>query len=147
MRVLLLQRKKRSWRRVAKKLFKSKPISAEDQQHVSESGHSVLYVETLDNNQLWERAHDPAHGLIVRVNKSHRFCRDILDAVYDNSNLLKVMDVFFFALARGEYDLIYKSEHNEEEIEVIMAEYRERIGETLSDVLRRIHLTRLLADA
>ena len=139
------EKKKLETRR--KKAVKSKPINVEDQQHVSESGHSVLYVDTLDNNQLWERAHDPEQGLIVRINKSHRFCRDILDAVYDNSNLLKVIDVLFFALARGEYDLIYKSEHNEDEIEVIMAEYRERIGETLSDVLRRIHLTRLLADA
>ena len=130
-----------------KKAVKSKPINAEDQQHVSESGHRVLYVDTLENNQLWERAHDPTQGLIVRVNKSHRFCRDILDAVYDNSNLLKVIDVLFFSLARGEYGLVYKSEHNEDEIEDIMSEYRERVGETLSDVLRRIRLTGFLADA
>ena len=128
------------------KAVKAKKINSEDQQRVSQTGQRVLYVDTLDNNQLWERAHDPQQGLIVRVNKSHRFCRDILDSVYDNSNLVKVIDVLFFSIARGEYDLVYKSEHDDDEIEKIMSEYRERVGETLSDVIRRLNLTDFLAD-
>ena len=110
------------------KAAKAKPINTEDQKRVSETGHRVLYVDTLDNNQLWERAHDPTHGLIVRVNRSHSFCRDILDTVPENSNLLKVIDVLFFGIARGEYDLVYKSERDETQIEDIMTEYRERVG-------------------
>ena len=129
------------------KAVKAKQINTEDQQRVSETGQRVLYVDTLDNNQLWERAYDPMQGLIVRVNKSHRFCREILDAVHDNSNLVKVIDVLFFSLARGEYDLVYKSEHNDDEIEKIMAEYRERVSETFSNVIRRLNLTEFLADA
>ena len=128
------------------KAAKAKPIHSEDQERVSETGHRVLYVDTLDNNQLWERAHDPTHGLIVRVNRSHSFCRDILDTVYDNSNLLKIVDVLFFAIARGEYDLVYKSEHDDGQIEEIMAEYRERVGGTLLDIIRRLNLTDFLAD-
>ena len=84
--------------------------------------------------------------LIVRINRSHRFCRDILDAVHDNSNLLKIMDILFYSIARGEYDLVYKSEQDDDKIEEIMTEYRERIGETLSDVIRRLNLTDFLAD-
>ncbi|MDE0299048.1 MAG: ATP-binding protein [Candidatus Poribacteria bacterium] len=141
----LEERKKLEARR--KKAEKSKPINEEDHQHVTETGHRVLYVDTLDNDQLWERAHDPTHGLIVRVNKSHRFCQGILDAVYDNNNLLKVIDVLFFALARGEYDLVYKSEHDDDEIEAIMAEYRERVGETLSGMIRRLDPSSFLAEA
>ena len=127
------------------KAANSKPITDKDKKRVTE-GERVLYVDTLDNNQLWERAHDPEHGLIVRVNRSHRFCRDILDTVHKNSNLLKIIDVLFFAIARGEYDLVYRSEHNDDEIEEIMAEYRERVGGTLSDIIRSLNLTDFLAD-
>ena len=128
------------------KAVKAKLMNTEDLQRVSETGQRVLYVNTLDNDQLWERAHDPEEGIIVRVNSSHRFCRDILNAVSDNSDLLKVTDVLFYSIARGEYDLVYKSEHDDDEIEEIMAEYRERIGRTLSDVIRRLNLTDFLVD-
>ena len=128
------------------KAVSTKLITSEDEQHVKETGQRVLYVDTLDNNQLWERAHDPTEGLVVRVNSSHRFCRDILDIVRDNSNLLKIMDVLFYAIARGEYDLVYKSEQNDDEIEEIMTEYRERVGDNLSDVIRKLNLTDFLVD-
>ena len=128
------------------KAVKAKLMNAKDLQRVSETGQRVLYVNTLDNDQLWERAHDPEEGMIVRVNSSHRFCRDILNAVSDNSNLLKVTDVLFYSIARGEYDLVYKSEHDDDEIEKIMGEYRERVGRTLSDVIRRLNSTDFLAD-
>ena len=128
------------------KAVQAKPMNAEDLQRVSETGHRVLYVDTLDNDQLWERAHHPEKGLIVRVNSSHRFCRDFLNAVHDNGSLLKVTDILFYSIAKGEYDLVYKSEHDDDEIEEIMTEYRERVGETLSDVLRRLNLTDFLVD-
>lgn len=127
------------------KAVSAKPINDEERQHVVEAKQRVLFVDTLDNNQLWERAHDPTHGLIVRVNNSHRFCRDLLDIVHENGDLLKIIDVLFFSLARGEYDLVYRSEHNDDEIEKIMEEYRERVGGTLSDTTRSLNLTEFLA--
>ena len=140
-----LEEKKELERRRSK-AAEAKPINIEDQQQVNETGHRVLYVDTLDNNQLWERAHDPTHGLIVRVNRSHSFCRDILDTVPENSDLLKVVDLLFFGIARGEYDLVYRSEHDETKIEDITTEYRERVGGTLLDIIRRLDLTGFLAD-
>ena len=128
------------------KAAEAKPINTEDQQRVSETGYRVLYVDTLDNNQLWERAHDPTHGLIVRVNRSHSFCRDILDTVPENSDLMKIVDLIFFGVVRGEYDLVYRSQHDEGQIEDIMTEYRERVGGTLLDIIRRLDLTDFLAD-
>ena len=128
------------------KAISTKPITPEDQQQFQEAGTRVLFVKTLDNNQLWERAHDPNEGMIVRVNSSHRFCRDILDATNDNSNLLKVIDIILFSLARGEYDLVYKSEHESNKIEDIMSEYRERVGGITSDIIRRLDLTDFLSD-
>ena len=128
------------------KAASAKPINREDRQRINETGQRVLYVDTLDNNQLWERAHHPEHGLIVRVNRSHRFCRHILDTVPENGNLQKIIDVLFFAIARGEYDLVYKSNHEDNTIEEILAEYREEVGGTLSDVVRRLNLTEFLSD-
>ena len=128
------------------KAVSTKPITPEDQQQFKESGARVLFVKTLDNNQLWERAHDPAEGMIVRVNSSHRFCRDILEAVDDNSNLIKAINIIFFSLARGEYDLVYKSEHDRQKVEEVMTEYRERVSEVMSDVIRRLNLDEFLAD-
>ena len=128
------------------KAASAKPINREDRQRINETGQRVLYVDTLDNNQLWERAHHPEHGLIVRVNRSHRFCRHILDTVPENGNLQKIIDVLFFAIARGEYDLVYKSNHEDNTIEEILGEYREEVGGTLSDVVRRLNLTEFLSD-
>lgn len=128
------------------KAASAKPINREDLQRINETGQRVLYVDALDNNQLWERAHHPEHGLIVRVNRSHRFCRHILDTVPENGNLQKIIDVLFFAIARGEYDLVYKSNHEDNTIEEILGEYREEVGGTLSDVVRRLNLTEFLSD-
>ena len=127
------------------KAVSAKPITSEELERL-ENGQRVLYVDSLIDNQLWERAHDPTHRMIVRINRSHRFCRDILGAVQENSNLLKIIDVLFFSLAKGEYDLVYKSKHNDDEIEEIMDEYRERVGDILSDVVRRLNLEEFLAD-
>lgn len=128
------------------KAVSAKPINREDRQRVNKTRQRVLYVDALDNNQLWERAHHPEHGLIVRVNRAHRFCRHILDTVPENGNLQKIIDVLFFAIARGEYDLVYKSNHEDDKIEEILAEYREEVGGTLSDVVRRLNLTEFLSD-
>lgn len=128
------------------KAISAKPITPEILQYVDQTGDCVLYVDTLSNNQLWERAYDSTHGLIVKINKSHSFCQDILDTVSENSNLLKVIDVLVYSLARGEYNLVYRSEHGEDEIEEIMDEYRERVGGTLLEVIRSLNLDDFLAD-
>ena len=128
------------------KAISAKPITPEISQHVNETGNRVLYVDFLNNNQLWERAYDPTHGLVVKINKSHIFCEQILDTVSENSNLLKIIDVLAYSLARGEYNLVYRSVHSEDEIEEIMDEYRERVGCTLLEVIRSIDLNDFLAD-
>jgi hypothetical protein len=52
--------------------------------------------------------------------------------------------VLFFALARGEFDLVYKSEHDVKVIEKVMGEYRERVGGVLSDLIRQLDLPQFL---
>jgi hypothetical protein len=105
-----------------------KPATPEESTRLREQKQRVQWVDTLENNQLWERAHNPEAGLIVRVNSAHRFARDAINAVQGNDNLLKVIDVLFFALARGEYNLVYKGDHEVKLTEKMMGEYRERVG-------------------
>jgi hypothetical protein len=122
----------------------AKPATPEESTRLREQKQRVQWTDTLENNQLWERAHDPEAGLIVRVNSSHRFARDVVATVQGNADLLKVIDVFFFALARGEYDLVYKGEHEVKTIEKVMGEYRERVGGVLSDLFRQLDVSQFL---
>ena len=115
----------------------AKPTTGDESEKLRTESQRVQYVATLFNNQLWERAHDPSDGLIVRVNSAHRFVRDVVDTE-GNPGLTKAFDLLMFALARSEYSLIYKSEHKSELIEAVMQEYRERFGGELSDILRKI---------
>lgn len=115
----------------------------EEGDRVRERAERVQYVETLANNQLWERAHHPQHGLIVRVNRSHRMFRDILEPQFGNAQLVQAIDLLFFALARGEYALIYKSDQPHPQVETLVDEYREHVGSQLSETIRRLDAERL----
>ncbi|MGH7173456.1 MAG: ATP-binding protein [Gemmataceae bacterium] len=126
------------------KVVGEKPATPEESARLREQKQRVQWVDAIENNQLWERAYDSQAGLIVRVNNSHRFARELIAAVHGDANLLKVLDVLFFALARGEYDLVYKSELKEELLEKVMGEYRERVGGVLSDMTRQLDPTQFL---
>ncbi|MEV0614819.1 ATP-binding protein [Nonomuraea sp. NPDC050404] len=115
--------------------------TVEESERLRSSSQRVQYVPMLANNQLWERAHDPENGLFVRVNRSHRLIREIVEPNQDNQLLIKLLDVLFFGLAQGEYGTVYKSEADEASIEAIMEEFRERVGGQLTEIVRKIDLT------
>ena len=112
-------------------------------ERVKEQAERVQYVEMLENNQLWERAHHPQHGMIVRVNRSHRMFREILEPQFGNAQLVQAFDLLLFALARGEYTLVYKSDKPQPEVEELVDEYREHVGHELSEIVRRLDADRL----
>jgi hypothetical protein len=116
----------------------------EEQRRVKDEAQVVQYVDVLENNQLWERAHDPTHGLIVRVNRSHRFLRELVEGQSDNPRLIKVLDIVLFALARAEYSLVYKSDFDGRVVESAMDEFRERAGGELSEITRRLNVNRII---
>jgi hypothetical protein len=115
----------------------------EEGERVRARAERVQYVDSLENNQLWERAHHPKHGLIVRVNRSHRMFREILEPQFENSQLVQAFDLMFFSLARGEYDLVYKGEEDESKVEALVDEYRERVGSQLSEIVRQLEMDQL----
>jgi hypothetical protein len=107
---------------------------------IIEGGERVQYVPSLLNNQLWERALDPENGLIVRVNQSHRFYRDVMELQHGNAPLLMVLDLMFFALALTEYKVVYNSDVDLKFIEKLMSEFRETAGNNISEAVRLIDL-------
>lgn len=117
----------------------NKPAKAGESKELDQKGTRVQYVPYLDNNQLWERAHDPQNGLFVRVNNSHRLYREI-DISSEDEKLIKILALLFFSLARGEYSLVYKSQIDQEVCENVMQEFRERVGAELSEIVRRINV-------
>lgn len=122
-----------------KRATSTKPATEEEEKKLREEGQRVQLVDYLENNQLWERAHDPSNGLVVRVNQSHRFFREVMIDEEEDSKLVKVLDLLFFALARGEYSVIYKYEDlSEDQCERVMQELRERTGAELSEIIRRM---------
>lgn len=125
---------------------KAKPATEEESENLRSKSERVQYVPVLDNDQLWERAHDASQGLFVRVNAAHRFVREVIDAA-NNPGLTRAFDLLMFALARAEYSSVYKSEVDERVVESIMQEFRERLGGELSDILRQIDPQRVLGDS
>ena len=118
-------------------------VTSEERDRIAKQGERVFRVDALDNNQLWERAHDPDKGLVVRVNQSHRFVRELLLSESAPPILIQALDVMFFALARGEYNLIYRSDYNPDDVEAIMGEFREEVGEMLSKIVKKVDLSSL----
>lgn len=117
-------------------ILKKHPAQQKESEEAKQKGRRVIYVPHVANNAIWERAHDPEFGLIVKVNESHRFVRDVLGTLRHNANLIKTIDLLFFSLARAEYTLIYKQRRDINELEEIMAEFRENVGTELSNLLR-----------
>ncbi|TLS77930.1 hypothetical protein FE236_02180 [Mariprofundus erugo] len=122
-----------------KEAVSSKPTNEAETENLQKKGLRVQYVDTLPNNQLWERAHDPSCGLIVRVNQSHRMFQQVINSLLGNAQLVKVLDTFFLCLAKGEYVTIYKSTIDSKIVESVLDEYRERVGGELSEILRSIN--------
>jgi hypothetical protein len=116
------------------------PATPEEKKKLIEGGERVQYVPSLLNNQLWERALDPEHGLIVRVNQSHRFYREILEPQHANAPLLMVLDLLFFALALSEYKVIYNSDADHKFMEKLLTEFREVVGNNISEAVRLIDI-------
>ena len=93
-----------------KETTETKPANEDEQEAVREQKQRVQYVGMLPNNMRWERAHDPSKGLIVRVNMAHRPNIDVIQVAQENAQLITVLDVFLYSLARAEYDLVYKTD-------------------------------------
>lgn len=129
-----------------KEAIKRKPASNQEAQLLRDEGQRHQLVDHLDNDQLWERAHDAECGLYVRINKRHRFFREVILIQEENEGLTKALAILLFGLARGEYNLVYKSDTDHNLCESILQEFRERVGTELSEIVRYLDTVALFDD-
>jgi len=120
-----------------------KKANQEEQQRLEKKAERVQFVHSLPNNMLWERTRHPSLGDIVRVNQSHRFFIELVDLMPRKAELIKVLDILFFGLAKGESKVIYSPENKAEVVEKVLSEYREQVGNALSELIRKIETSRL----
>lgn len=108
------------------------PLPADESEAVEKSGKRVLFVPTLDDNVLWERAHDPELGVVVRINQSHRFVREVYGALQNDPNAVLVLHTLFLALANGESHAVRTiSRLSDEVLEDVFRELRYGVSSTL----------------
>lgn len=118
--------------------LQGRQATKEESERLRQTGERVQYVASLADNQLWERAHDPSQGLIVRVNTSHRLYRELVQDEIQNESLVRLFDLLMFSLAHAEYQSIYLSELPSDTVEKVLADYRERAGNDMSEIIRKI---------
>ena len=132
------EKKKLEKRRI--QAIETTPATPEEESKLRERAERVQYVDSLPDNQLWQRALSADGSLIVRVNKSHRLIRDVVDVLHSNKQLVMTLDLFMFSLASAEYKLVYNGSYEERIIEKIMESFRGQVGDELSNVLRKMDL-------
>jgi hypothetical protein len=116
-----------------------KPATIEEKKKLEKERKRVQYVDSLSNNQLWERSFCADRGLIVRVNNSHRLVNDILSSCQENNQLVKILDLLFFCLAEAEYNVVYKETGFDQRLaENLLEVFREHASSSISDAIRKV---------
>lgn len=115
------EREKRSERQV-----KRNPMNEEEKNDVRQRGQRVQFVDVLDDNVLWERAHDAELGTVVRLNRSHRFIRDVYGRFQNDSLVALVLHSIFYGLAHSEGHAVRSiQEFPDEDLERLFLRFRE----------------------
>ena len=97
----------------------------------------IYRVQTVEDNALWEPYYDTDHGVCVRVNKGHRFARQVYEENSDNTDMQVMFDLLFLQMAEAE---IYAQKtiqtRPRPEVEKLIAAYRRILSEFLAAMCR-----------
>jgi len=108
------------------------PMKESEKEDVRRRGQRVHFVDHLDDNVLWERAHDAELGTVVRLNKSHRFIRDVYGYFQNDALVSLVLHSIFYGLAHSEgYAIRAIQDHPDEELEKLFLRFREIASQML----------------
>ena len=98
----------------------------------------IYRVSTVNDNALWEPYYDTDHGVCVRVNRGHRFARQVYEENSANTDLQIMFDLFFLQMAEAE---IYAQKtiqtYPRPQVEKLIAEYRRITSEFLAALCRQ----------
>lgn len=97
----------------------------------------IYRVQTVEDNALWEPYYDAQHGVCVRINKGHRFARQVYDENSANTDMQVMFDLLFLQMAEAEvYAQKSIQTHPRQEIEKLIASYRRMLSDFLATLCR-----------
>ncbi|OUC98919.1 ATP-binding protein [Streptosporangium minutum] len=102
------------------------PLQEEEREQARRDGRRVTLVDHLDDNALWQRAHDATLGTVVRINRSHRFMRMFEEKFGNDADVTLLLHALFLSLAVGESRSVRNIQDVTDEIlEEVFTRYRE----------------------
>ncbi|MFJ2342399.1 ATP-binding protein [Streptomyces antimycoticus] len=105
------------------------PLRDEERDQARKEGSHVALVNHLDDNALWERAHDASLGTVVRINKAHRFTRMFEERFGRDADVTLLVHALFLSFAVGESRSVRNIQNVEDEkLEEIFRRYREMVS-------------------
>ncbi|MFD7896973.1 ATP-binding protein [Streptomyces sp. NPDC059743] len=118
------------------------PLKGFEREQARKQGAKVTLVDQLDDNALWERAHDATLGTVVRVNQSHRFMRMFSERFGNDADVVLLLHAIFLSLASAESGTVRnKQDLSDEIIEQVLTRYRNQasanIHKATTDALER----------
>lgn len=99
----------------------------------------IYRVSAVDDNSLWEPYYDAESGVCVRINKLHRFARQIYEENSGNTDLQIIFELLLLQMAEAEI-YVQKRELSltRPQIEKLLAEYRRVSSDFLAAMCRRL---------
>jgi hypothetical protein len=107
---------------------------------VNERLSKIFRVSSIVDNLLWEPYYDTDLGSCVRINKYHRFARQIFEENQENQDLQIFFDLLLLQFSDAElyaYKNITKK-YQYDELKFILTEYRRITSEFLADLCRKL---------
>jgi hypothetical protein len=97
----------------------------------------IYRVVAVEDNALWEPYYEAEHGVCVRINKGHRFARQVYEENSANTDMQIMFDLFFLQMAEAEIHAQKTIQsRSRAEIEKLIAEYRRMTSEFLATLCR-----------
>jgi hypothetical protein len=104
------------------------------------SATKVFKVEHVEDNALWEPYFDPDLGVCVRINKLHRYARQVYEENDKNSDLQVMFELFLLQMAEAEihHRTHRNTQQTQAQIGKLIAEYRRMASEYLAAMCRQL---------
>ncbi len=104
------------------------------------SATKIFKVEHVEDNALWEPYFDTDLGVCVRINKLHRYARQVYEENDKNSDLQVMFELFLLQMAEAEiYNRTHKNtQQMQAQIGKLITEYRRMASEFLAAMCRQL---------
>lgn len=103
------------------------------------SAKKIFRVIAVEDNALWEPYFDTDEGVCVRINKLHKFARQIYEENSANTDLQILFELSLLQIAEAEIYLQKKKlDYPREKVEEMTAEFRRAVSDFLATMCRKL---------